>query len=98
MEMKAARCRIARLLDWSRYQPLAHSAGNAARYFLSLARSNAKAIAPPGFGSTRAGARFGSGGRRSRGLRAASAFASGRVSLERNPVPGALSRRMVKEI
>ena len=63
----------------------AQSARNAVRYFLSLARSSAKAIAPSGFGSTRAGARFGSGGRGSRGPRGAPGFVSTRASPERDP-------------
>ena len=68
----------------------APSAGNAARYFLSLARSNANAIAPPGFGSPRTGARVGSGGRRSRGPRDAPVFVSARASPRARPAAGCI--------
>ena len=84
-------------------KPLASSdasaiARNEARYFLSLARSSAKAMAPPGFGSTRPGLRVGSGGRRSRGPRGAPVFVSARASLGRDPLPGASSSRIVSEM
>ena len=71
---------------------------NAARYFFCSARSNANAIAPPGFGSPRTGARVGSSERHPRDPCSALGFVSSRASPERDLLPGASSRRMVGEM